>query len=81
MWCRLCLRDLREIREVTDPAAKEAFERYMHGLREAVPVVSRKDDARIEALEVALRTVPDFLFPILSYDMRWPAGRTAKPAS
>ncbi len=59
--------------DVTDEAAKDAFEAFLRGLGAEVEIVGRADDPRIEALEVALRTIPEFLFPMLSYDMRWPA--------
>jgi Asp-tRNA(Asn)/Glu-tRNA(Gln) amidotransferase A subunit family amidase len=56
----------------TEPETKEAFERFLADLQKrGVVVVSRRDDARIEALEVALQTIPDFMFQIFRWEMRW----------
>ena len=56
----------------TEPETKEAFERFVARLKGfGVKVVSRHDDARIEKLEQVLRTVPDFMFPIFRWEMRW----------
>jgi Asp-tRNA(Asn)/Glu-tRNA(Gln) amidotransferase A subunit family amidase len=56
----------------TEPATKEEFERFVSRLKGfGVEVVSRRDDGRVEALEQALRTIPDFMFPIFRWEMRW----------
>jgi len=59
--------------DVTEPAAKAAFDSYMHDLGRQVRVITRRDNALIEELEQALRGIPAVMFPMLSYDMRWPA--------
>ncbi|MEA3026983.1 MAG: hypothetical protein QOF91_2268 [Alphaproteobacteria bacterium] len=56
-----------------EPETKDEFERFIAGLRKmGVEVVSRGDDKRIEALETAMRGIPDFMFPIFRWEMRWP---------
>ncbi len=57
----------------TEGETKEIFERFIAELRaQGVEVVSRGDDKRIESLERALETIPDFMFDIFAYEMRWP---------
>jgi Asp-tRNA(Asn)/Glu-tRNA(Gln) amidotransferase A subunit family amidase len=57
----------------TDEASKAAFERLLSELGAHATILSRTDDPRIEALERELEKIPDFLFPLLGYEMRWPA--------
>ena len=57
----------------TEEQTREAFERFVNELRDkGVEIVSREDDARVEALERSLETIPDFMFDIFAYEMRWP---------
>jgi Asp-tRNA(Asn)/Glu-tRNA(Gln) amidotransferase A subunit family amidase len=57
----------------TEPETKAEFERFVAKLKTlGVEVVSRRDDKRIEALETAMRSIPDFMFPIFRWEMRWP---------
>lgn len=56
----------------TEPETKEEFERFVAMLKKlGVEVISRRDDARIEALEAALLKIPDFMFPIFRWELRW----------
>jgi Asp-tRNA(Asn)/Glu-tRNA(Gln) amidotransferase A subunit family amidase len=57
---------------VTDAQSQAAFERFATALRREVPVLTRADDARIEELEQALARVPQIMFSILGWEMRWP---------
>ena len=57
----------------TEGETKEIFERFVADVQaNGVEVVSRRDDDRVEALEKALETIPDFMFDIFAYEMRWP---------
>jgi Asp-tRNA(Asn)/Glu-tRNA(Gln) amidotransferase A subunit family amidase len=57
----------------TEPGTKEEFERFILRLKGLdVEIVSRRDDKRIEALENAMLGIPDFMFPIFRWEMRWP---------
>ena len=57
----------------TEEETREIFERFVTDLRgQGVDIVSREDDERIEALECGLETIPDFMFDIFAYEMRWP---------
>jgi Asp-tRNA(Asn)/Glu-tRNA(Gln) amidotransferase A subunit family amidase len=57
----------------TELEAKAEFERFLGRLQKlGVKVISRRDDKRIEALEQAMRGIPDFMFPIFRWEMRWP---------
>ena len=58
--------------EGTEPGTKDEFERFLAKTRKlGVEVVSRRDDKRIEALETALLKIPDFMFQIFRWEMRW----------
>src|SRR5262249_42688504 len=53
--------------------AREEFERFIAAIKKlGVEVVSRRDDQRIETLESAMRSIPDFMLPIFRWEMRWP---------
>ena len=57
----------------TEDETREVFERFVAEVAgRGVEIVSRKDDARLDALETALLTIPDFMFDIFAYEMRWP---------
>ena len=57
----------------TEDETKEIFERFVADVQATgVEVVSRHDDAQVDALETALDTIPDFMFDIFAYEMRWP---------
>jgi Asp-tRNA(Asn)/Glu-tRNA(Gln) amidotransferase A subunit family amidase len=59
--------------EETEPATREKFELFLRGLEGlGVTVLSRRDDARIEDFECALRSIPEFMWPIFLWEMRWP---------
>jgi Asp-tRNA(Asn)/Glu-tRNA(Gln) amidotransferase A subunit family amidase len=59
--------------EGTEPATRETFEGFLRRLEAlGVTVLTRHDDERIEAFERALRGIPDFMWPILLWEMRWP---------
>ncbi len=58
---------------VTEPAAKEAFEKYIAQLAAAgVEIVTRRDDAAIEAYDAALADVPQLWANLYRFEMRWP---------
>jgi Asp-tRNA(Asn)/Glu-tRNA(Gln) amidotransferase A subunit family amidase len=64
--------------EGTEPATRETFEGFLRRLEAlGVAVLTRHDDERIEAFERALRGIPDFMWPIFLWEMRWP-GRVAR---
>ena len=57
----------------TEEETGEIFERFVSEVAgHGVEIVSRRDDARVEALEQALLTIPAFMFDIFAYEMRWP---------
>lgn len=57
----------------TEDETREVFERFLSGVADrGVEIVSRADDERVDALEKALLTIPDFMFDIFAYEMRWP---------
>ena len=57
----------------TEDETREIFERFLSEVAgRGVEIVSRRDDERLEALETALLTIPDFMFDIFAYEMRWP---------
>lgn len=57
----------------TTAETKAAFEQFLSDMTQAgVMVISRRDDARVEALEQALYRISDFIFDVLSYEARWP---------
>ena len=57
----------------TEEETREIFERFVADVAgHGVEIVSRRDDARVEALEQALLTIPAFMFDIFAYEMRWP---------
>jgi Asp-tRNA(Asn)/Glu-tRNA(Gln) amidotransferase A subunit family amidase len=59
--------------EETEPETREAFETFLRRLRTlGVDVLARHDDARIEDFESALRAIPEFMWPIFLWEMRWP---------
>ncbi|NNF71910.1 MAG: amidase, partial [Rhodobacteraceae bacterium] len=59
--------------EGTQDETKAGFEDFLGRLRdEDVDVISRKDDPDIEAFEVALTTIPDFLRDMFCWEMQWP---------
>jgi Asp-tRNA(Asn)/Glu-tRNA(Gln) amidotransferase A subunit family amidase len=56
----------------TEPETKEEFERFLTSLKRlGVEVISRRDDARIETLEKTMRGIPDFMFTIFQWELRW----------
>ena len=56
-----------------EPETAMEFERFIASVKKlGVEVISRKDDKRIEALELAMRSIPDFMFQIFRWEMRWP---------
>src|SRR3569623_558191 len=58
---------------VAEPAAKDAFEAYLKRLASAgVAIVSRRDDAAIEAYETALAGMPELWTHLYRYEMHWP---------
>ena len=57
----------------TEEETREIFERFVSEVAgHGVEIVSRRDDERVEALEQALLTIPEFMFDIFAYEMRWP---------
>ena len=57
----------------TEDETKEIFEKFLADVAgRGVEIVSRADDERVDALEKALLTIPDFMFDIFAYEMRWP---------
>lgn len=57
----------------TEPEAREGFETLIRRIETlGTRVLTRRDDARIEAFEQALRGIPEFMWPILLWEMRWP---------
>lgn len=59
--------------EETEPAARDNFEAFLRSLETlGTRILTRHDDARIEAFEQALRDIPEFMWPILLWEMRWP---------
>lgn len=57
----------------TEDETKAKFEDFLGRLHdEDVDVISRKDDPDIEAFEVALTTIPDFLRDMFCWEMQWP---------
>ena len=57
----------------TEDETREIFGRFLADVAgRGVEIVSRADDARVDALENALLTIPDFMFDIFAYEMRWP---------
>jgi Asp-tRNA(Asn)/Glu-tRNA(Gln) amidotransferase A subunit family amidase len=58
---------------VAEPAAKEAFETYLARLASAgVAIVSRRDDAAIEAYDTALADMPQLWTHLYRFEMHWP---------
>ncbi|HEY7245018.1 MAG TPA: amidase [Xanthobacteraceae bacterium] len=59
--------------EETDLEIREKLELFLRQLeRLGVTVLGRRDDSRIEDFERALRRIPEFMWPILLWEMRWP---------
>ncbi len=59
----------------TEAETKQTFERFLAELQtHGIEVVCRQQSRKIEVLERALETIPDFLFDIFAYEMRWPTG-------
>ena len=57
----------------TTDATKAAFEAALGELSDAgVEIVSRRDDAKVEALEQALAKIPDLLPGLLGFESKWP---------
>ena len=57
----------------TEDETREVFEKFVSDVAgRGVEIVSRSDDERVDALEKALLTIPDFMFDIFAYEMRWP---------
>ena len=62
----------------TEDETKDHFEAFLKDLQgKGVEIVSRRDDPDIEALEVALTTIPEFLTPMFAWEMLW-AGRVQR---
>jgi Asp-tRNA(Asn)/Glu-tRNA(Gln) amidotransferase A subunit family amidase len=58
---------------VAEAAAKAAFEAYLQRLANAgVTIVSRRDDAAIEAYETALADMPQLWTYLYRFEMHWP---------
>ena len=58
---------------VTEPAAKDAFEKYLARLAAGgVEIVTRRDDAAIEAYDAALADMPQLWANLYRFEMRWP---------
>jgi Asp-tRNA(Asn)/Glu-tRNA(Gln) amidotransferase A subunit family amidase len=58
---------------VTEPAAKDSFEKYLAQLAAAgVEIVTRRDDAAIEVYDAALAKVPQLWANLYRFEMRWP---------
>ncbi|MEA3026742.1 MAG: hypothetical protein QOF91_2027 [Alphaproteobacteria bacterium] len=56
-----------------EPQTKENFERLLSKIEKfGVSVLGRRDDPRIEALEMALAGIPEFMIPIFAWEARWP---------
>jgi Asp-tRNA(Asn)/Glu-tRNA(Gln) amidotransferase A subunit family amidase len=56
-----------------EPAAKEAFDKYVTDLAAVgVIVATRRDDAAIEAYEAALARTPQLWANLYRFEMRWP---------
>ncbi len=59
----------------TEEQTRVIFERFVSDVAgRGVEIVSRREDERLEALEKALLTIPDFMFDIFAYEMRWPTS-------
>ena len=57
----------------TEDETREVFEKFVSDVAgQGVEIVCRSDDERVDALETALLTIPDFMFDIFAYEMRWP---------
>ena len=57
----------------TEDETREIFEKFLSDVGgKGVEIVSREDDDRVDALEKALLTIPEFMFDIFAYEMRWP---------
>ncbi len=57
----------------TEDETREIFEKFLSDIGgKGVEIVSREDDDRVDALEKALLTIPEFMFDIFAYEMRWP---------
>ena len=57
----------------TEDETREIFEKFLTDVGgQGVEIVSRVDDDRVDALERALLTIPEFMFDIFAYEMRWP---------
>lgn len=58
--------------EETEPATREKFELFLGRLKRlGITVLNRRDDPRIEDFECALRCIPEFMWPIFLWEMRW----------
>jgi Asp-tRNA(Asn)/Glu-tRNA(Gln) amidotransferase A subunit family amidase len=58
---------------VAEPTAKAAFEAYLSRLADAgVEIVTRRDDATIEAYETALADMPALWTNLYRFEMHWP---------
>ena len=56
-----------------EPAAKAAFEAYLSRLGDAgIEIVTRRDDAAIEACETALADMPALWTNLYRFEMHWP---------
>ena len=61
-----------------DSDTRECFQRFLDQLKAlGVSIETRSEDERIEAFERALRSIPEFMWPIFLWEMRW-AGRIAR---
>ncbi len=71
---RLARLETRGWKQVDD-TTRAVFEAFLDSVRASgIEIVSRQDDKRIEALEHMLGTIPDFMFDIFAYEMRWPTA-------
>ena len=60
--------------KVTEAPLQEKFEAFLVDLQaKGVEIMSRRDDAEIEAFEAALTTIPDFQPDLAAWEIKWPA--------
>ncbi|MBK20034.1 MAG: amidase [Rhodospirillaceae bacterium] len=57
----------------TENETKAKFDEFLGEVSDlGIEIVSRKDDPDIEAFEMVLRTIPDFLGDMFCWEMQWP---------
>jgi Asp-tRNA(Asn)/Glu-tRNA(Gln) amidotransferase A subunit family amidase len=51
---------------------RDEFDRFVERLKShGIEVLTRRDDSRIESLERSMEKIPEFMFPIFGWEMRW----------